>query len=186
MRETLITGSVHGTHDHGGERDRRDQRDRRRAREFEAYVAGAGGRLLHAAALLTGEPPGHAPEAEQLLVTALARTYAGWHGLRGEDPYDHSRQELVLLYHNTGWRYRRSRGGLLGPLSPQERLVVVLRLHEGIAEQQVAALLGLPLERVHALCLRGMATVLSTPRTPEPPDHPWWHPRRRPRQPVAP
>ena len=35
--------------------------DVRRAQEFEAFVAGAGGRLLHTATLLTAEPRGRQP-----------------------------------------------------------------------------------------------------------------------------
>ncbi len=41
--------------------------------------------------------------------------------------------------------------------------MLVLRLHEGIAEEQVAACLGLAVERVRALHTRAMATVLSSP-----------------------
>jgi hypothetical protein len=39
--------------------------------------------------------------------------------------------------------------------------MVVLRLYEGVAEEQAAAALGLPVERVRELCTRGMAAVLS-------------------------
>ncbi|GAA2074012.1 sigma factor-like helix-turn-helix DNA-binding protein [Streptomyces albiaxialis] len=145
-------------------RERRARQERRRAREFEAFVAGAGGRLLHAATLLTAEPPGAAPEAERLLIGALAHTCADWDRLRGEDPYERTRQELAARFSHTAWRHRRDRGGLLGALPPQERLVLVLRLFEGVAEEQTAAGLGLPVERVRALCSRAMATVLSEPR----------------------
>jgi DNA-directed RNA polymerase specialized sigma24 family protein len=137
--------------------------DPRRAREFEAFVAGAGGRLLHAATLLTAEPDGAAPLAEELLVDALARTYAAWDRLRGEDPYAHTRDELAGRYARSARRYRRPRGGLLERLSPQERLVLMMRLYEGVDEEQAAATLGLPLERVRALCSRAAATLLSRP-----------------------
>lgn len=160
-------------------RERRARQERRRAREFEAFVAGAAGRLLHAAALLTAERPGAAPEAERLLVAALARTYADWgrlHGLRGEDPYERTRHELATRFAHAAWHHRRGRGGLLGALTPQERLVVVLRLHEGVAEEQVAAALALPVARVRVLCTRAMAALLSAgtePRAlPEPPAPP--------------
>jgi sigma-70-like protein len=135
-----------------------------RAREFEAFVAGAGGRLLHAATLLTAEPEGAAPLAERLLVATLARTYADWDGLHGEDPYARTRDELAGRYARGSWRYRRPRGGLLDRLPPQERLVLVLRLHEGVDEEQTASCLGLPVDRVHALCARAVATMLSRPR----------------------
>lgn len=137
----------------------RAEKDRRRAREFDAFVAGAGGRLLHAATLLTGDTEA----AERLLTAALATTYAGWDRLHGEDPYDHTRQELALRFAHTAWRHRRPRGGVLGRLTPQERLVLVLRLYEGVSEEQVAAQLGLPVERVRALCLRSVAAMRSRP-----------------------
>ncbi|MGW4253860.1 oxidoreductase, partial [Streptomyces californicus] len=81
--------------------DRADHRDRLRALEFDAFVAGAGGRLLHTATLLTGEPPqppGAYPRAEHLLHAALSRTYAEWDRLHGGDPYDLSRRELALRF----------------------------------------------------------------------------------------
>lgn len=142
-------------------RDRRAARDGRRAREFEAFVAGAGGRLLHAAALLTAEPTGDTEAAERLLTTALARTYARWDRLRGEDPYDHTRRTLAALFAHQGHRYRRPRGGTLARLTPQERLVLVLRLYEGVAEEQTAAVLGLPVERVRAICTRAVTAMRS-------------------------
>lgn len=37
-------------------RERQSGRERRRAQEFEIFVAGAAGRLLHTATLLTAEP----------------------------------------------------------------------------------------------------------------------------------
>lgn len=142
-------------------RERRVREDRRRAREFEAFVAGAAGRLLHAATLLTGEPFGAAPAAQGLLVEALSRTCADWDRLRGEDPYEYTRQELAGRFAHTARRYRRPRGGMLAGLPPQERLMLVLRLYEGVAEEQIAAFLGLPVERVRTLCTRGMTQMLS-------------------------
>ncbi|WP_181765394.1 sigma factor-like helix-turn-helix DNA-binding protein [Streptomyces albidus (ex Kaewkla and Franco 2022)] len=146
--------------------ERRNREEHRRAREFEAFVAGAAGRLLHAATLLTGEVFGAAPAAQQLLVDALARTYADWDRLRGEDPYEHTRHDLACHFAHAAWRYRRPRGGLLDALSPQERLMLMLRMYEGVAEEQVAAALGLPVERVRELCTRGMASVLSRASNP--------------------
>ncbi|MEV0961890.1 MULTISPECIES: sigma factor-like helix-turn-helix DNA-binding protein [unclassified Streptomyces] len=142
----------------------------RRAREFEAFVAGAGGRLLHVAALLTAEPSARCPRAQQLLVGALARLYAQWDRLRDEDPYDRTRQELVARFARGAWRlHRRARTwdtgteyGVLARLGPQERLVVVLTLYEGVPEEQTAALLGLPPERVRALGTRAVSLLRST------------------------
>lgn len=134
-------------------------RERRRACEFEAFTAGAAGRLLHVATLLAGDPA----EGERLLVTALARTYADWFRLRGEDPYARTSQELAAAFSRRAWHYRRPRGGLLDRLPPRERLVLVLRMYEGVAEEQAAAQLGLPTERLRALCMHAVATMRSTP-----------------------
>lgn len=153
-------------------RDRQASQDARRAREFEAFVAGAAGRLLHAATLLTAEPPDANPRARRLLTLALAHTYAGWDRLRGDDPYDRARQHLALRFANSAWhqyggplsRARPHLGTTLAALTPQERLILVLRLYEGVAEEQTAALLGLPTERVRLLCDRATATLLHPPR----------------------
>ncbi|MFH8607904.1 sigma factor-like helix-turn-helix DNA-binding protein [Streptomyces sp. NPDC018029] len=149
-------------------RERQALRNARRAREFEAFVAGAAGRLLHAATLLTAEPPDDNPRARALLTAALAHTYASWDRLRGEDPYDRTRQQVALRFGRAAWRRHRGHGGVLARLSPQERLILVLRMYEGVAEEQTAALLGLPADRVAAICARATATVLHPPRGPAP------------------
>ncbi|MEV7991667.1 sigma factor-like helix-turn-helix DNA-binding protein [Streptomyces sp. NPDC086077] len=156
-------------------RERQASQDARRAREFEAFVAGAAGRLLHTATLLTAEAPNANPRARRLLTLALARTYASWDRLRGEDPYDRTRACLAVRFAHHSWhrygalgRARPHPAGTLAELTPQERLVVVLRLYEGVGEEQTAALLGLPTERVHALCDRATATLLHPPRPPAP------------------
>ncbi|WP_225826931.1 sigma factor-like helix-turn-helix DNA-binding protein [Streptomyces naphthomycinicus] len=156
-------------------RDRPLSREARRAREFESFVAGAAGRLLHAATLLTAEAPDANPRARRLLTLALAHTYARWDRLRGEDPYDCARQHLATRFARTTWhrygvfgRARPDPGSPLAALTPRERLILVLRLYEGVAEEQAAALLGLPAERVHALCDRATATVLHPARQPAP------------------
>ncbi|MDG4857776.1 sigma factor-like helix-turn-helix DNA-binding protein [Streptomyces sp. T-3] len=144
-------------------RARASAQQARRAREFEAFVAGAAGRLLHAATLLTSELPEDNPRARRLLTAALARTFASWDRLRGDDPYDRARQELATRFAHTAWLSHRGHGGLLSRLGPHERLILVMRLYEGVAEEQTAAQLGLSVERVHAMCERAMSTLLSAP-----------------------
>ncbi|MCX5194762.1 RNA polymerase [Streptomyces sp. NBC_00249] len=139
--------------------DRRSGRDP----EFEAFVAGAAGRLLHVAVLLTAEPAEAAPAARRILAGALARTYAHWERLRGDDPYDHTRQELCAAYARSARRLPAGTG-VLARLNPLERLVLVMRIYEGVAEEVTAAQLGLPPERVEAVCNRAVATM----RAPEP------------------
>ncbi|MFJ1806494.1 MULTISPECIES: sigma factor-like helix-turn-helix DNA-binding protein [unclassified Streptomyces] len=159
-------------------RERRAAQETRRAREFEAFVAGAGGRLLHAATLLTAEAAEANPRARRLLTLALAHTYACWDRLHGEDPYNRAREYLATRFAHGAWHQYGARSlgrvrphsavGPLAGLTPQERLIVVLRLYEGVAEEQVAALLGLPVERVRTVCDRATATLLHPPRDPAP------------------
>ncbi|MEV5814786.1 sigma factor-like helix-turn-helix DNA-binding protein [Streptomyces mutabilis] len=151
-------------------RDRQASHNARRAQEFQAFVAGAAGRLLHAATLLTAEPPDDNPRARRLLALSLAHTYAYWDRLHGEDPYDRARQYLATRFARGAWhrhgglgRARRRPVGPLSGLTPQERLILVLRLYEGVAEEQAAALLGLPVERVRTICERATATLLRPP-----------------------
>ncbi|WP_246042311.1 MULTISPECIES: sigma factor-like helix-turn-helix DNA-binding protein [Streptomyces] len=146
-----------------------DHRSGRRA-EFEAFVAGAAGRLLHVAVLLTAESgagagPGAGsgagsgcPGARRLLAGALARTYADWRRVRGDDPYDHTRRELCAAYARTARRYRGG-PGVLARLAPQERLALVLCVHEGVPEEVAAAQLGLPADRIRALTARAVAAI---------------------------
>jgi Sigma-70, region 4 len=166
-------------------RERHASRSARRNHEFGAFVAGAAGRLLASATLLTAEAPDADPRARRLLTLALAHTYAHWDGLRGEDPYVVARQELTARFAHQAWhqwrpwhlwraghRYggaeggRASAPGVLAALTPHERLVLVLRLYEGVAEEQVAAQLGLPAERVHTVCDRATALLLHPPPGP--------------------
>ncbi|MER7910179.1 sigma factor-like helix-turn-helix DNA-binding protein [Streptomyces sp. NPDC096068] len=143
-------------------RERRSGRDVRRAsrtREFDAFAAGAAGRLLHVATLLTAETRARNPYARALLTDALARTYAVWDRLRDDDPYAYARGDLVLRFARTARRHRGGRGGVLAALGPRERLVVVLRLYEGVAEEQVAALLGVSEAYVLAVCDRAVAVL---------------------------
>ncbi|MEU9555330.1 sigma factor-like helix-turn-helix DNA-binding protein [Streptomyces fumanus] len=156
-------------------RGRQASREARRAREFEAFVAGAAGRLLHAATLLTAEARNDNPRARRLLTLSLAHTYAGWDRLRGEDPYDRARRYLATRFAREVWQRRGGFGrprhrpaGPLAALAPQERLIVVLRLYEGVAEEQAAALLGLTPERVRAVCDRAVALLLHPPSAPVP------------------
>ncbi|MFF4981651.1 sigma factor-like helix-turn-helix DNA-binding protein [Streptomyces sp. NPDC001046] len=155
-------------------RERHAVQAARRAREFEAFVAGAAGRLLHAATLLTAEPPDDNHRARRLLTRALAHTYACWDRLRGDDPYDRTRQHLATRFARGAWHHHAVPGlraracGPLASLGPQERLVLVLRLHEGVAEEQVAALLGLSTERVRAICHRAKSALLHGPRNQAP------------------
>ncbi|AXU13001.1 RNA polymerase [Streptomyces clavuligerus] len=136
---------------------------RRRAREFEEFVTGAAGRLLHVATLLTAERPTANPHARRLVTHALARTWARWDRLRGEDPYQVARQELLTRFARvpSGWTpwNRPVRDGVLRTLTARERLIVVLRLYESVDDEQIAVLAGLTVDRVRALSRRAVASL---------------------------
>ena len=140
---------------------RRAAAELRRDAEFAAFTAGAGGRLLHAATLLTGEQAA----AERLLTAVLARVYADWFRTRADDPYEQARSELVRRFAYRPW-WRRPHGGALDRLTGQERLIVTMRFFEGVAEEQTAAQLGLPTERVRMIGARATATLRSRPDDP--------------------
>ncbi|MDX3354130.1 sigma factor-like helix-turn-helix DNA-binding protein [Streptomyces sp. ME01-24h] len=143
--------------------ERREAAERLREAEFQAFAAGATGRLLHIAVLLTGDRT----EGAELLCAALSRAYADWFRMRGEDPYAFTRAEMVRRFAQRPW-WRRPRGGVLGTLTARERLVIVLGLYEGLAEEQAAAQLGMPPERVRVAALRATAALHARPADPGP------------------
>ncbi|SCE09315.1 hypothetical protein GA0115240_13849 [Streptomyces sp. DvalAA-14] len=91
---------------HGRVGKRRATAELRRDAEFAAFTAGAGGRLLHAAVLLTGD----LRSADRLLTATLARVYADWIRMRADDPYEQARSELVRRFAYRPW-WRRPGGG---------------------------------------------------------------------------
>ncbi|WP_018544159.1 sigma factor-like helix-turn-helix DNA-binding protein [Streptomyces sp. LaPpAH-108] len=147
-------------------RERQPVRDARRDAEFTAFARGTGTRLLRVATLLTAEPPDAGPRARRLLTLALAHTYAHWDRPPGEDPYERTRAHLAVRFARGNW-YRRlfpvPAQGPLAVLTARERAVLVLRVYEGVGEEQTAALLGLPTERVHLICERAVVRVLRPP-----------------------
>ena len=73
--------------------------------EFRDYVAARGAALLRSAVLLTGDR-GH---AEDLLQTALVRTYGAWGRIRRREAVDaYVRRTMLTTYLN--WRRRRWTG----------------------------------------------------------------------------
>lgn len=87
--------------------------------EFVEFATAAGGRLRNAAYLMTGDRD----QAQDAAQTALVRTYAAWHRIRG-DPYTYARS--VLTHHLIdGWRR---------PLREYPAAVVPERSHDDVAD----------------------------------------------------
>jgi RNA polymerase sigma-70 factor (sigma-E family) len=151
---------------------------------FAEFATANARRLRHAARLLTGDDG----RAEDLLQTALARTYLRWDRIRADDPIAYVRRVLYTA-HADGWRRRwrgeyptaeppdvpaagdhaaqtverdRLRAALAG-LSARERAVVVLRFYEDLSERETAAALGIATGTVKSTCSRALAKLRVSP-----------------------
>jgi RNA polymerase sigma-70 factor (sigma-E family) len=120
--------------------------------DFEEFVAVCSGRLLRTAYLLTGD----SDVAEELLQTGLTKAWSSWQRLDAQ-PEPYVRRVMVTSY--TDWWRRRwqprqpadlpegdeALGEVwvsLGRLSRRHRAVVVLRHYDGLAEEDIAEMLG--------------------------------------------
>lgn len=166
----------------------------RATREFEAFAAEHGHRLLRAAEHLTGDPH----DAQDLLQTTLTKVYVAWSSARRGDSYLFTRRVLINC-HTDSWRRRRWReetvadpgdtavGSVadssewvadrdaltraLASLSPRERAIVVLRYLEDMSERDVADLLGISAGTVKSTASRALQKMRPQP-TPDPIEEP--------------
>ncbi len=143
------------------------------------FVRGRGQALQRTAYLLTGDWA----LAEDLVQTALARSWPAWGRIRHADPEGYVRTVLVNT-HSSWWR-RRWRGevptvtlperpaadgnaGLherptlqaaLLRLPPRQRAVVVLRFYEDLSESATADLLGITTGTVKSTTSKALARL---------------------------
>jgi RNA polymerase sigma-70 factor (sigma-E family) len=158
--------------------------------EFDEFVTARSRHLLRVAHLLTGD---HGL-AEDLLQTALARSWSAWRRLDG-NPEPYVRQVLLNTY-NSWWRRRWNgerptdllpeRAGAapqaavderdqvwraLSRLSRQQRTVLVLRYFEDLSEADIAQLLHISPGAVKSHAAKGLARLRLDPSLRELP-HP--------------
>lgn len=160
----------------------------RREEKFREFVAARSPALLRLAYLVCGDRN----LAEDLLQTALARTYLAWRRLDGIDSLEaYSRR--VLLNTATSWWRRRWWGErptadlperpvgdhshqvverdaiwqLLGSLPARQRAVIVLRYYEDLSEAEIAVQLGMAPGTVKSYASRAL-TALRTQLAPPP------------------
>ena len=152
---------------------------------FVAFATASARRLRHSARLLTGDDS----RAEDLLQTALARTYLHWDRIRAEDPTAYVRRVLYTAHVDwwrRRWRHEYPTGelpdvaaaagdladraaerdrlrGALARLTPRERAVVVLRFYEDLGERETAAVLGMAVGTVKSTCSRALAKLRVSP-----------------------
>ncbi|MCP2329215.1 RNA polymerase sigma-70 factor (sigma-E family) [Hamadaea flava] len=145
--------------------------------------------LIRAAYLLTGDQ--HA--AEDLVQSALTKTYAHWRRVRHEDPEAYVR--TAMYREQVSWWRRRSRQRQVAPtwalperqadpadhaglrlamreallrLPQPQRAVVVLRYYEDLSETQVAEILGCSIGTVRSRANRAVQRLRETLPTAEP------------------
>ncbi|MFL6239688.1 MAG: SigE family RNA polymerase sigma factor [Actinomycetes bacterium] len=146
---------------------------------FREFVAARSPALLRTAWMLTGD----AQLAEDLLQTALARTWPHWSRLRDGHPEMYVRKAMTNAQH-ASWR-RRWRGEIptgelpdtpagdsyayaddrdalsraLRLLPLRQRHVVVLRYYDDLSEADVATLLGCSVGTVKSQAAKGLAKL---------------------------
>jgi RNA polymerase sigma-70 factor (sigma-E family) len=150
--------------------------------QFRAFVIAHQDTLLRVALLLTTDR-GH---AEDLVQTALMRTYARWDRLHNEDPFGYARR-IIVNANVDRWRKDRGREYLtdtppdapgmdianriaerdlllraLKELPIQERRVIILRFLADLSEADTATELGIPLGTVKSATHRAIRRLRAT------------------------
>jgi RNA polymerase sigma-70 factor (sigma-E family) len=148
--------------------------------EFHDYVAARRPTLLRAAMLLTAD----SGDAEDLLQSALAKTYLAWDRIDDRRALDGYVRRAMVNINISWWRRRRleeyptdelpdrpvadhARGSelrdamerLLRRLPARQRAAVVLRYYEDLTEAEVAETLGVSVGTVKSTVSRAMARL---------------------------
>ncbi len=159
--------------------------DTERDRDFIAFVGARSPALLRTAYLVTG----HRQSAEDLLQTALAKTYLAWGRIDGPASVEAYVRRVMVTTHISWWRQHRGRElttdsppeGTSGPsapviptdqvverdrlwsalrtLPPRQRTVLVLRYYEDLTEDEIARLMGCARGTVKTHASRGLAAL---------------------------
>ena len=145
--------------------------------DFRAYVVARSPALLRTAYLLSGSRA----DAEDLLQTALAKTYLAWGRIRDREAVDGYVRRVMVNTQTSWWRRRRvdehstdrvpERPGrdvtadldlhdalwtALSGLPKRQRAMVVLRYYEDLSEAETAAVMGVSVGTVKSTTSRAL------------------------------
>jgi RNA polymerase sigma-70 factor (sigma-E family) len=149
--------------------------------DFRSYVAARSPALLRTAYALTG----NRADAEDLLQTALAKTYLSWERIREREAVDGYVRRVMVNTQTSWWRRRkvdeRPTGELpdrpsgrdatadldlhdalwtaLSGLPKRQRAMVVLRYYEDLSEAETAAVMGVSVGTVKSATSRALAKL---------------------------
>jgi RNA polymerase sigma-70 factor (sigma-E family) len=147
--------------------------------QFHAFVVGRSAAHLRTAYLLTG----NRADAEDLLQTALAKTYLAWDRIRDREALDAYVRRTLVTTQTSFWRRKRPEAlydevpdspgrddhadhdlhdalwTALNRLSRKQRATVVLRYYEDLTEADTAAVLGVSVGTVKSTTSRALATL---------------------------
>ncbi len=152
--------------------------------DFRSYVAARSPALMRTAYALTG----NRADAEDLLQTALAKTYLSWTRIREREAVDGYVRRVMVNTQTSWWRRRRvderPTGELperstgrddtadhdlhdalwtaLSTLPKRQRAMVVLRYYEDLSEAETAAVMGVSVGTVKSATSRALARLRET------------------------
>jgi len=147
---------------------------------FQSFIVARSGALLRTAYLLVGDRH----RAEDLLQTALVKTFVKWPGIRDAGALEGYVRRTMATTATSWWRGRRFRERVvetlpetaatddldpslerdrlwshLRQLPPRQRAVLVLRYYEGLSEAEIADTLGFSRGTVKSHASRGLAAL---------------------------
>ena len=149
--------------------------------DFRSYVAARSPALLRTAYALTG----NRADAEDLLQTALAKTYLSWERIREREAVDGYVRRVMVNTRTSWWRRRRldehptdavpertterdrtadldlhdALWTALAGLPKRQRAMVVLRYYEDLSEAETAAVMGVSVGTVKSATSRALAKL---------------------------
>jgi RNA polymerase sigma-70 factor (sigma-E family) len=150
---------------------------------FQAYVVGRSPALLRTSYLLTG----NRADAEDLLQTALAKTYLAWDRIRDREAVDGYVRRVLVTTQTSFWRRKRPEAlydevpqvpgrdqqadadlhdalwTALARLSRKQRAAVVLRYYEDLSEADTARVLGISVGTVKSTTSRALSLLREDP-----------------------